>query len=266
MTVYSALDGCMPLRRSSCFLATFSASSGIFALVIFSPNSSRSPPPSSSSPSSSLIALSCWRSTYSRWLRPISSCTCVLMRSRTLSTSSWRDRNWSTLRVRVLRSNVSRTSCFSPTSSSRCDVMRSARWPASVTLSTSAPASFGSSGISLTTRFAMSLRFITSASSSTSDARRIGDAADLRGQERLGAVERRDLEARDALQDDGEVVLRELDDLQDPRGAADHVEVAGAGILGARVLLREDADDRPLLRDRVLDEAHATCGGRRRSE
>ena len=46
--------------------------------------------------------------------------------------------------------------------------MRSARWPGSVTLSTSAPASLGSSGMSLTTRLAMSLRFITRASSSTS--------------------------------------------------------------------------------------------------
>ena len=88
---------------------------------------------------------------------------------------------------------------------------------------------------------------------STSDRARCATFAD---EERLGAVERRDLEARDALEDDAEVVLRELDDLQDPRGAADHVEVAGARILGARILLRQDADDRPLLRDRVLDEAH----------
>jgi hypothetical protein len=179
VTVYSALDGCMPFRRSSCFLAAFSASSGILALRIFSPNSSRSPPPSSSSPSSSLIALSCWRSTYSRWLRPISSCTWVLMRSRTFNTSSWRDRNWSTLRVRVLMSKVSRTSCFSPTSSSRLAVIRSARWPGSVTESTSAPASLGTASISLTTRLAMSFRFITSASSSTSDVVGSGTARTL---------------------------------------------------------------------------------------
>ena len=46
--------------------------------------------------------------------------------------------------------------------------MRSASWPGSVTLSTSALASLGSSGISLITRLATSFRFITSASSSTS--------------------------------------------------------------------------------------------------
>src|SRR5450432_1238872 len=46
--------------------------------------------------------------------------------------------------------------------------MRSASCPGSVTLSTSALASLGSSGISLITRLATSLRFITSASSSTS--------------------------------------------------------------------------------------------------
>ena len=168
MTVYSADDGCITLSRSSCFSATFSVSAGIFASEIFSLNSSRSPPASSSSPSSSLIALSCWRRTYSRWLRPISSWTCVLIFSRTLRTSSWRERNCSTVRMRALRSKVSSTSCFSSTWMSRFDVMRSASCPGSVTLSTSAEASLGSSGMSLMTRLAMSFRFMTSASSSTS--------------------------------------------------------------------------------------------------
>jgi hypothetical protein len=85
--------------------------------------------------------------------------------------------------------------------------------------------------------------------------RRIRNAADLGGEERLGAVEHGDLEPRDALQDDREVVLGELDDLEDPRRAADHVQVARPRVLGARVLLREDADDRPLLGDGVLDQA-----------
>ncbi len=71
--------------------------------------------------------------------------------------------------MRALRSNVSSTSCFSSTWMSRFDVTRSASCPGSVTLSTSADASFGSSGMSLMTRLAMSFRFITSASSSTSD-------------------------------------------------------------------------------------------------
>ncbi len=53
---------------------------------------------------------------------------------------------------------------------------RSASWPGSVTLSTSAPASLGSSGISLMTRLATSLRFITSASSSTSELGASGSA------------------------------------------------------------------------------------------
>ncbi len=72
------------------------------------------------------------------------------------------------MRMRALRSNVSSTSCFSSTWMSRLEVMRSASCPGSVTLSTSAAASLGSSGMSLMTRLAMSFKFITSASSSTS--------------------------------------------------------------------------------------------------
>ena len=200
------------------------------------------------------MALSCWRSTYSRWLRPISSWTWVLIFSRTLSISSWRDRNCSTLRMRALRSNVSRTSCFSSTWTSRFAAMRSASWPGSVTLSISAPASLGSSGISLMTRLAMSLRFMTSASSSTSDAGRVGQRLNARGHERLLPRDLEQADARDALQDDREVVLGELDDLEDARGAADRVEVAWAGIFGPGVALGDDADDRALLGDRLLDE------------
>ena len=244
VTVYSADDGCMTLSRSSCFIATFSVSGGILAAVIFSRKSSRSPPLSSISPSSSLMALSCWRSTYSRWLRPISSWTWLLIFSRTLSTSCWRERNCSTLRRRVLRSNVSSTSCFSSTCTSRFDVMRSASCPGSVTLSTSALASLGSSGMSLMTRFATSLRFMTSASSSTSVTGRSGSGctrAVMNGSWLLMSTE---ADARDALQDDREVVLRELDDLEDARRAPDHVEVGRPRILGARVALGHDADDR----------------------
>ena len=58
-------------------------------------------------------------------------------------------------------------------------MMRSASCPGSVTLSTSALASLGSSGISLMTRLATSLRFITSASSSTSVAGESGSACTL---------------------------------------------------------------------------------------
>ncbi len=66
-----------------------------------------------------------------------------------------------------------------------------------------------------------------------------------------------DTDARDALQDDREVVLGELDDFENAGCAAHRVHVRFGRILGARVALREDADHRALLRDRFLDEAHA---------
>ena len=88
-------------------LATFSASFGRFALAMRSSSTSSSPWSPSSSPSSSLIALSCWRSTYSRWFLPISSLIWELMRSRILRISSWRVSRRSTLRMRSLTSIVS---------------------------------------------------------------------------------------------------------------------------------------------------------------
>jgi GntR family transcriptional regulator, transcriptional repressor for pyruvate dehydrogenase complex len=99
----------------------------------------------------------------------------------------------------------------------------------------------------------MSLRFITRASSSTSEV--VGDGLDPRRQERLAALEAVDLEPRNPLQDDAEVVLGQLDDLEDAGGAAHVVHICLVRILGARILLREDADHRALLGDRVLHEA-----------
>ena len=90
----------------------------------------------------------------------------VLIFSRTFRTSCWRDKNCSTRRSLALRSKISRISCFSSTWTSRWEVMRSAICPGSVTLSTSVEASLGSSGISLKTRFATSLRLSIRASSS----------------------------------------------------------------------------------------------------
>ncbi len=83
---------------------------------------------------------------------------------------------------------------------------------------------------------------------------RVGHGLDLGRQERLGALERGRLEARHALQDHREVVLGQLDDLEDAGGAPDRVQVAGLWVLGAGVLLGQDADDRALLGDGVLDE------------
>ena len=59
--------------------------------------------------------------------------------------------------------------------------------------------------------------------------RRIGQRLNPGGHERVAAADLEQPDAGDALQDDREVVLGELDDLQDPRRAPDHVEVAGPG-------------------------------------
>ena len=114
------------------------------------------------------MALSCWRRTYSRWLRPISSWTWLLIFSRTFSTSCWRDRNCSTLRMRRLE--VERLEDVLllvdlDVEVGGDEVGQLARLGDAVD---QRGASLGSSGISLMTRLATSLRFITSASSSTS--------------------------------------------------------------------------------------------------
>ena len=64
------------------------------------------------------------------------------------------------------------------------------------------------------------------------------------------------LDARDALQNDTEVVLRELDDLEDAGGTADLIHVTFLRVFGARILLSQDADDRPLLGDGVLYQSN----------
>src|SRR5262249_54043100 len=89
------------------------------------------------------------------------------------------------------------------------------------------------------------------------DAGRIGRRLHARHDERLLLHEFLNPDPADALQDHGEVVLGELDDLEDARGAADGIHVARAWVLRARVLLGQDADARPLPRDRLLDETHA---------
>ena len=95
------------------------------------------------------------------------------------------------MRMRALRSNVSRTSCFSSTWSvevRRDEVGELARLGDAVD---ERAGLLGSSGISWMTRLAMSFRFIASASTSTSVA--VGSATrwTLRREERLAAVERR---------------------------------------------------------------------------
>ncbi len=60
--------------------------------------------------------------------------------------------------------------------------------------------------------------------------------------------------ARHSLQDDRETVLGQLDDLQDPRGAAHGIQVGWARLLHARIALGDDADDRLFLGDRLFDQ------------
>ncbi len=132
--------------------------------------------------------------------------------------------------------------------------MTSESWPGSTTLSTSALASLGSSGISLMTRLATSLTFITSASSSTSVEGESGSACTRAVMKGSWPPISRMPDARDPLQDHREVVLGQLDDLEDAGGAADHIEIARAGLLGPRVALGDDADDGALFGDRLLDQ------------
>ena len=167
-------------RRLSCFFATCSASVGRFAFAMRSSSPSRSPWSPSSSPSSSLMALSCWRRTYSRWFLPISSLIWELMRSRILRISSWRVSSRSTLRMRSFTSTVSRSCAFSSTGASRFAATRSASAPGAWIESMSEPASRGSSGMSWMTCLAMSRRLIASASASSSSSAGSSRRRDLR--------------------------------------------------------------------------------------
>src|SRR5450631_1211413 len=85
---------------------------------------------------------------------------------------------------------------------------------------------------------------------------RVGQRLDPRGHERILPAHFQDANPRDPLQDHREVVLGQLDDLEDAGRAADHVEIAGARLLGARVALGDDADHGALLGDRLLDQLH----------
>ena len=79
---------------------------------------------------------------------------------------------------------------------------------------------------------------------------------DLGRDERVEAEPLVDVDPGDALQDDAVVVLGELDHLEDPRRAPHLVQVVGARLLHLPVLLRHHPDDRALVRDGLLDEAH----------
>ena len=85
---------------------------------------------------------------------------------------------------------------------------------------------------------------------------RIGQHLDLGHHVGILQAQLEHAHARNALQDDREAVLGQLDDLQDAGGAAHGVEVGRSRLLDARVALGDDADDRLFLRDGLLDQLH----------
>ena len=71
------------------------------------------------------------------------------------------------------------------------------------------------------------------------------------------------LQAREAVQHDGVVRRAEADHLHDAGDGAHVEDVLEAGLVDVGVALADDADDRAVLAEQVLDEAHAARRGRR---
>ena len=68
----------------------------------------------------------------------------------------------------------------------------------------------------------------------------------------------RDLEAREAVQDDRIVVGAEAQDLHHPRDRADVVEILEAGFVRLGVALADDPHHGPLMSYEILDQPDAT--------
>jgi hypothetical protein len=97
----------------------------------------------------------------------------------------------------------------------------------------------------------------TSASSLDVGLVQVGNRSHLCDNERVSLLVVDNLDALHPLQDYAEIVLRQLDYLQNPGGAADCVEIAVGRVLRARLALRQNPDHGAFLAYRFFDEADA---------
>ena len=83
------------------------------------------------------------------------------------------------------------------------------------------------------------------------------DALHLRPHVRLEPERLHHLQAREAVEDDRIIRWTEANDLHDPRDGSHLEEVAETGLVYVGVPLADDADDRAVLAEQILDEADA---------
>ena len=82
------------------------------------------------------------------------------------------------------------------------------------------------------------------------------DALHAAAHERVARERLEHAHARDALEHDGVVARGEADDLEHACDGAERVHVFELGVLRLRLLLRDDADERAIAAEGLLDEAH----------
>ena len=159
--------------------------------------------------------------------------------------------------MRARMSSVSSTSCLTVVLIvERLEAMKSASRPGSVMFIASVCRSSESSGDSETTCWKLVLMFRASASISSRSASLVSSArgADPRAQVRLRRDDVVELQAREALDDQAQAAVRQLEHLVDVRRGADRVEIVLARLLDRRVALREHGDQLAV-RDRIVDQA-----------
>ena len=226
--MYSAAATGILDSRSSSRTASFLTASGMPAASILARSSSISLACSSPSPSSFWIAFICSRRKYSRWFLPTSDCTCDWMRDPSSSTSSSLIRIRLSASIRARTSSVDRISCFTGVPMvARLDAMKSASLPGSVMLAASVWRSSDSSGDSETTCWKLLLMLRCSASISRwSSSRSWSGATVTRGaQERARLDDAVERDALDALHDQPQAAVRQLEHLVDVRDGADRIQV-----------------------------------------
>ncbi len=140
--------------------------------------------------------------------------------------------------------------------------MKSASLPGSEMFRASVWRSSDSSGDSDTTCWKLVLMFRWRASISSLSSSRISSDGGHDGRTQVG-LDRDHLlqpQARQALDDQPEAAVRQLEHLVDVGGRADRVEVVLAGLLDGRVALGEDGDQLAAA-DRIVDQADGALAG-----
>ena len=154
-------------------------------------------------------------------------------------------------------SSVSSTSCFTAVLIvDRLDAMKSARRPGSVMLTASVCRSSDSSGDSETTCWKFVLMLRASASISSRSASAVSSTAAVTRARRYGCVDDQlvEREPRQALDDQPQAAVGQLEHLVDVRGGADRVQIVLQRLLDRGVALREHRDQLAV-RDGVVDQA-----------